>query len=86
MLHTILDAFESRDLPVNVQTLSLELEIDAAALEGMLEFWVRKGRLAKRTPAMPDCALCNSICRDDSSCPLMASLPVTYAKTTTPLT
>jgi hypothetical protein len=83
MLHTILDAFETRDQPVNLQTLSLELEIDAAALEGMLEFWVRKGRLAKRIPAVPDCALCGSVCRDESACPLMAALAPTYVKPAT---
>jgi hypothetical protein len=80
MLNIVLDAVDRHNQPVNLQTLSSELEIDAGALEGMLDFWVRKGKVAKRTPAAPDCTLCSTLCSADSACPLLAALPVTYMR------
>ncbi|RRR65021.1 MAG: hypothetical protein EI684_23615 [Candidatus Viridilinea halotolerans] len=45
MLHQVLQAFETANGPVALDDLSRELGIERSALEGMIAFWVRKGRL-----------------------------------------
>lgn len=45
MLHQVLRAFETATGPVSLDDLSRELGIERGALEGMIAFWVRKGRL-----------------------------------------
>ncbi|PDW02810.1 FeoC-like transcriptional regulator [Candidatus Viridilinea mediisalina] len=45
MLHQVLHAFESADGPLALDDLSRQLGIERSALEGMIAFWVRKGRL-----------------------------------------
>ncbi|NTV64592.1 MAG: hypothetical protein HGA65_13815 [Oscillochloris sp.] len=45
MLHQVLQAFEQVQGPISLDELSRELGIERGALEGMIDFWVRKGRL-----------------------------------------
>lgn len=45
MLQQVLQAFEHASGPVSLDELSRELGIERSALEGMIAFWVRKGRL-----------------------------------------
>ncbi|ABU60283.1 FeoC-like transcriptional regulator [Roseiflexus castenholzii] len=45
MLYQILEAIEQANGPISLNELSRQLQIDASALEGMIAFWVRKGRL-----------------------------------------
>jgi hypothetical protein len=54
MLHQILEAIEQANGPVSLDELSQRLQIEAGALEGMIAFWVRKGRL--RDTAVAGCS------------------------------
>ncbi|NJN16951.1 MAG: hypothetical protein HC822_12110 [Oscillochloris sp.] len=45
MLHQVLQAFERASGPLSLDELSRGLGIDRGALDGMIDFWVRKGRL-----------------------------------------
>ncbi|WP_448542722.1 FeoC-like transcriptional regulator [Roseiflexus sp.] len=45
MLYQILEALEAANGPVSLDELSRQLQIEPGALEGMIAFWVRKGRL-----------------------------------------
>ncbi len=45
MLHQVLEALETATGPVSLDELSRQLKIEPGALEGMIAFWVRKGRL-----------------------------------------
>lgn len=45
MLHQILVALERANGSLSLAELSQELGIERSALEGMISFWVRKGRL-----------------------------------------
>lgn len=45
MLQQVLQAFETATGPVSLDELSRQLGIERGALEGMIAFWVRKGRL-----------------------------------------
>ncbi|MGQ9926246.1 MAG: FeoC-like transcriptional regulator [Chloroflexaceae bacterium] len=45
MLQQVLQALETTSGPLSLDELSRRLEIERSALEGMIAFWVRKGRL-----------------------------------------
>ena len=45
MLQQVLIALETATGPVSLDELSRQLGIERGALEGMIAFWVRKGRL-----------------------------------------
>jgi hypothetical protein len=45
MLQQVLQAFELATGPVSLDELSRQLGMERSALEGMIAFWVRKGRL-----------------------------------------
>ena len=44
-LRTVLTAFEQADRPLSLTQLATDLSVPPAMLEGMIDFWVRKGRL-----------------------------------------
>jgi hypothetical protein len=45
MLHAILHEIQTSPVPLTVSELSRRLNIQSSALQGMLQFWVQKGRL-----------------------------------------
>jgi len=63
MLNTVLNAVQQSQGPIRIQELSRKLNIDAAALEGMLDFWVRKGRVRREKGNYTGC-------EGSASCPL----------------
>lgn len=63
MLKQVLRAFEETQEPMSLADLALRLGVDQPALEGMLEYWVRKGRLRdeQRRPRSA-CGGCSMSC------------------------
>ncbi len=45
MLNQVLCEIENARGPITVSELGRKMEIEPAALEGMIQFWVQKGRL-----------------------------------------
>jgi hypothetical protein len=45
MLHQVLQAFETAREPLNLNDLAAQLQIDPGTLDGMIGYWIRKGRL-----------------------------------------
>ena len=79
MLRQVLQELESATGPVDLNALSSKLGVERSALEGMIEFWVRKGRLRdeyavamKGTCVGDDCA---ATCSGAQTCPLVTKLP-----------
>jgi len=79
MLRQVLRELESATGPVELNALSRKLGVERSALQGMIEFWVRKGRLKdeyavaiKGTCVSDDCAV---TCSDAHTCPLVTKLP-----------
>lgn len=85
LLHRVLAAVESASAPVRLDDLSHELGIEAAALEGMLAFWARKGRLRRMTDndgretLVCSDGACSLTCNGIENCPFVARLPHSYA-------
>ena len=52
MLRQVLQELEMAQGPISLEELSRRLDIDRDALRGMIEFWVRRGRLQNHDDAM----------------------------------
>lgn len=62
MLYQVLQALEAATGPVSLDELSQQLGVERGVLEGMIAFWVRKGRLTDSSAcpaAAPGCS-CSS--------------------------
>jgi hypothetical protein len=76
MLHQVLQAFEQTEGPVQLDELSRRLGIERSALDGMIAFWVRKGRL--KDSALEGCGGgCAAHCGGTSSCSFQSHTPRT---------
>jgi hypothetical protein len=82
MLRKLLQAIETADGPVHVAALSRQLNLDHSALEGMIDYWVRKGRLQVRdrsdTVCIPSSGHCGGGCSGAAACPFIARMPKSY--------
>lgn len=82
MLREVLQAIETADGPVHLGALSQQLGIDRSALEGMIDYWVRKGRLQARQAEDSVCAPasghCGGGCTGAAACPFIARMPKSY--------
>jgi hypothetical protein len=85
MLCELLQLIETARGPITVAELSRRLSVGPGALEGMLEFWARKGRLvveggtaaACSGSCMAGASHCGG-CSGAAGCPFMARLPRSY--------
>lgn len=73
-LRAVLTAFEQSEAPLSLAQLAADLSVPPAMLEGMIDFWVRKGRLQETSTAASACAGC----RHGKSCPLVIKMPRRY--------
>jgi hypothetical protein len=86
MLTQILTEIKSAQGPINLNELAIKLGIERSALDGMIQFWVRKGRLKDDDlvdPAAPhpECATgsCRSTCPGSTVCPFVMTMPRTFS-------
>ncbi len=84
MLHRVLNEIESAQGVISLREIALKLNIEQSALEGMLNFWVRKGRL-KADEVFGDldnAPACQSLgcggCAGASQCPFVMKMPRQY--------
>ena len=82
MLNQVLHAIENAQGPITIRELSRNLEIDPNALEGMIQFWVRKGRIQNDDDAAScdgGVGTCGSSCGGMTDCAFIARMPTTYS-------
>lgn len=72
LLREALAAFEQTRQPLTLNQLARDLDISPGMLEGMLDYWVRKGRL--REVGGERCTACGST----ESCPFVPRMPRSY--------
>lgn len=73
-LSQVLTAFEDTSAPLTLSQIARNLDISAARLEGMIQYWVRKGKL-RETVSYTDCGTCG---RGNGDCPFTIELPRSY--------
>ena len=85
MLNQVLQEIETAQSALNLGDLSRKLGIERSALDGMIQFWVRKGHLVDdagaETQAGAVCSIgsCGASCRGTSNCAFVAKVPKTYS-------
>lgn len=70
-LRTVLQAFERAETPLSLGQLAAELSVAPGLLEGMIDFWVRKGRLRETGNEASACGSCGQ----KGACPLVIKMP-----------
>lgn len=81
MLHQVLREIEQARGPLSLSELARKLEIDRSTLDGMLSFWVRKGRIRVSDVDGQTCATgggCGN-CGGGAGCPFAGTAPRTFA-------
>ncbi len=82
MLWKVLQEVEAAQGLLDLNELSRRLDIDRSALDGMIQFWVRKGRLVEDT-GHGNAAACAGHgcggCASGQSCPFTMKLPRTIS-------
>ena len=73
LLRQVLLAFENNRGPRSLAQLAADLEVSPGVLEGMIAYWVRKGRL-REVNSGPACNTCGSA----NGCPFVIKLPRAY--------
>ena len=82
MLNLVLQEIAKSVAPVSLAALSQKLGVEPGALEGMLTYWVRKGRIKADDPmatAGAKCTGCCSNCKGAASCPFVARMPLAFS-------
>lgn len=83
MLREVLQAIESADGAVHIGELSQRLGIERSALEGMIDYWVHKGRLQLRDSDESDGSStsghCGPSCTGTATCHFVARMPKTFS-------
>lgn len=81
MLNQVLHEIETARGPVTIQDLCQILDVERDALEGMLQFWVRKGRLQNDARFSGDHkgGSCGTSCNGIADCAFIAKMPRTYS-------
>jgi hypothetical protein len=77
MLHQVLQAFESAQGPVSLDQLGRQLGVERGVLEGMIDFWVRKGRLKQSGGACGNSGPACSCSSHPGGCSFDSALPRT---------
>lgn len=80
MLHAVLEAIEQANGPIALNDLSRQLHLDPGVLDGMIQFWVRKGRILQdgHAAASPHTG-CGDGCHiSQHGCPYVVRMPTMY--------
>ena len=72
----VLDYFEQTREAVSLTELARHLQIAPGVLQGILDYWVRKGELREVTV---DSSLCHT-CSVHKACPFIVTLPHYYER------
>jgi hypothetical protein len=83
MLQQVLQEIKASGGPINLNELARRLNMERSALDGMIQFWIRKGRL-KETDIYTDvpgdvCASGTCHCSGPQNCPFVMTLPRSYS-------
>jgi len=85
MLQQILAEIRAATGPVDLNELARRMNVERSALDGMIQFWIRKGRL-QETDIYTDvptevCSSgsCGGSCPGPKGCPFVMPLPRSYS-------
>jgi hypothetical protein len=84
MLKQVLKEIEAAGGTISLDALGQRLGLDRSTLEGMIQFWVRKGRLKEDnffSSGTGNCVTgsCGGSCSGPQGCPFTMRMPRTYS-------
>ena len=84
MLRKVLDEVKAAQAPLDLNELSRRLDLDRGVLDGMIQFWVRKGRLVDDAAVAGQAAVCathgcGGSCPGPQGCPFTMKMPRTIS-------
>jgi hypothetical protein len=87
MLKQVLQEIKAVQGTISLTELSRKLGVERSALEGMIQFWIRKGRLkddereAEQLFATCGGGSCGGSCPGPQGCPYVLKMPRTFSLT-----
>lgn len=72
-LSQVLTLFEQADGPLSLANVAHQLDVSQARLEGMIRYWIRKGRI-RESAAAKECGSCGI----KGECPFVMEMPRSY--------
>ena len=81
MLYQVLQEVEAAQGPLDLNELSRRLDVNRGTLDGMIQFWVRKGRLVddlNESDSVCATGSCSG-CSGPQGCPYTMTMPRTYS-------
>jgi len=82
MLNQIIQEIEQARGSITISELSRKVGVEPAALEGMIQFWVQKGRLQSEGDQISEmncsCGTGTNSCAPVSDCVFIAKMPKSY--------
>jgi hypothetical protein len=82
MLRRVIAEIEQAAGPLTLAELSRRTGVEPGALDGMLRWWERRGRIEAAETTLPvSCSgtVCRDACTGLDACPYIARLPRTYS-------
>ncbi len=73
-LGQVLDAFKNNRGPLTLGQVARDLNISPPQLEGMIQYWVRKGKL-RQSASYTNCGTCG---HSDDGCAFVMEMPRSY--------
>jgi hypothetical protein len=76
-LRQVLTVFETADSPLSLSQIARDLDITPDRLEGMIQHWVRKGKI-RHSRSLTECGSCGHYCGQQGGCPFVMPMPRSY--------
>jgi len=76
-LREVLNRFGKQSAPVSLNQMAREMQLEPGMLGGMIDYWVRKGKLREVNSGGETCNTCGI----KSACPFIIALPRYYELT-----
>jgi hypothetical protein len=73
-LREVLNRFADQNAPRSIKAMAREMSLEPGILQGMIEYWVRKGKLREVNSGGDTCNTCGI----KSGCPFIVALPRYY--------
>lgn len=73
-LREVLNHFDGQTAPLSINRLARDMGVTPGVLHGMIDYWVRKGKLREVTSTTDGCTTCGV----KNGCPFIVHLPRYY--------
>jgi hypothetical protein len=75
-LREVLNRFDDQSRPVSLAQMAREMALEPGVLHGMIDYWVRKGKLREINSGGENCTTCGI----KGACPFVIAMPRYYER------